>query len=837
MYAVQDSISDLNLGLSTKLTTLRNDLIEAVKMETNPQSPPKCASGKTTSFLESLETIKEMIAHLQSSIVDMPIQQRILRQLAYEEMASRHLKIKEPEAGTLRWMLGQAAPLDQDSDPANGWDDIVRSDASQKYLAWLQEGTGVFHLSGNTGSGKSALMKYLAGHEITRRNLELWTGTRNLVLANFYFWAPGNELQRSLDGMRRTLLFGTLSQHPELMEKIFPRQWRRMKASSRLTDPLVEGIQEFGQRQIDDAFAMLVEGRDFFDCKLCFFIDGLDELNGDKQDHENFAEQICSWAKASNVKLCVSSRPYIEFVEIFQSFGHTTIYLHQLNEPDIYAYCREKFNQDRKGKLLAVGERQQLANQITEKSRGVFLWTFLVVRQLLNALRNDDPLHVLKKRLDEVPQELGELYTKSLESVSKSEIDKTRAYRILLLALENPLDYPLDALAFSWIPDFDELESPSLQDANFLIEVNTEAYSDAEIRRRLKRVTAQIRGLTRDFLEVSYDIETKNAAEFTVAKAEGNYPWVEFFHRSARDYLLEHESRRTALHCSWPDFDAEVIYFKVCFALMNLGASEYFNYGISIYLRTLCNQENGLSILRRLQTSVMRRGAYKPLWAQFPSTISMSKKKAPVFDLSSDSFVHVAAHNGLEKFVLEEVNLTPGLLSTGNDLNLLVSAALGPDHWVQDLVGKLLDLHADLDGTHPIRDEGTGLTERWPVWVVVSIALMQRSLRGIVSTNGVLKVVRDLERIYRYAIDQGWNAAMTFTVWPEWKDQLSETTYESQQIDLGEFVRFGQTFDPGPIQFYMDGGWVSFLLGNEIGMKGISNAKYEIHRFTWGSDK
>jgi hypothetical protein len=152
-------------------------------------------------------------------------------------------------------------------------------------------------------------------------------------------------------------------------------------------------------------------------------------------------------------------------------------------------------------------------------------------------------------------------------------------------------------------------------------------------------------------------------------------------------------------------------------------------------------------------------------------------------------------------------------------------------------VAKLLDLHADLDGTHPVRDEETGLTERWPVWVVVSIALMQCLLSWFSSIDELLTILRDLGRINMYAIDQGWNAAITFEAWPQGWSQHSKIPYESRQINIGEVVRFGQTLNHDLRVLPLDASWLSFFLGSGSGIEGNFSSHYEIHRVTWGSDK
>jgi ABC-type hemin transport system ATPase subunit len=52
----------------------------------------------------------------------------------------------------------------------------VKAAARDALHSWLSAGTGIFHISGKLGSGKSTLMKYLCGHPSTKALLNEWAG-------------------------------------------------------------------------------------------------------------------------------------------------------------------------------------------------------------------------------------------------------------------------------------------------------------------------------------------------------------------------------------------------------------------------------------------------------------------------------------------------------------------------------------------------------------------------------------------------------------------------------------------------------------------------------------
>lgn len=79
--------------------------------------------------------------------------------------------------------------------------------------------------------------------------------------------------------------------------------------------------------------------------KICFILDGLDEFEGNRLDHEKLASKFKDWTVESDVKLLVSSRPWMDFLNIFDMTS--TIHLHELNHLDIKTYGLGKVENDR----------------------------------------------------------------------------------------------------------------------------------------------------------------------------------------------------------------------------------------------------------------------------------------------------------------------------------------------------------------------------------------------------------------------------------------------------------------------------------------------------------
>ena len=80
-------------------------------------------------------------------------------------------------------------------------------------------------LTSLAGSGKSTLMKNIYSHPKTEELLENWAGETPLATASFFFSYLGTEIQKSQEGLSRTLLFKILSSERPLIPELLPNMW------------------------------------------------------------------------------------------------------------------------------------------------------------------------------------------------------------------------------------------------------------------------------------------------------------------------------------------------------------------------------------------------------------------------------------------------------------------------------------------------------------------------------------------------------------------------------------------------------------------------------------
>jgi len=147
--------------------------------------------------------------------------------------------------------------------------------------------------------------------------------------------------------------------------------------------------------------------------RFFFFIDGLDEFNGDTLE---LAEMVIEISSAPNVKVCTASRPWLAFEEFFES--RPRLRVENLTRSDIELFVSEKLNAStRFAQLQRQGPQnvQLLISEVTGKAYGVFLWVYLVVRSLLDGLRDGDSISDLQKRISLLPSDLEVFFKKILD--------------------------------------------------------------------------------------------------------------------------------------------------------------------------------------------------------------------------------------------------------------------------------------------------------------------------------------------------------------------------------------------------------------------------------------
>ncbi|KAH8786794.1 hypothetical protein F5882DRAFT_326431 [Hyaloscypha sp. PMI_1271] len=441
----------------------------------------------------------------------------ILDSLGYPYMNDRYYEIGDAHRKTFEWIY-------KPTDPGTRlWSDFSH---------WLAHGEGIYWINGKAGSGKSTLMRYIYGDGRTTSLLNEWAGTPDgLLSAGFFFWKSGVPEQASQTGLLRSLLHTLLSQKRQLIPKVLPKDWKecqRLKSSCQSTYELRGWRPMELINLIKSLFNYLVGTR------TCLFIDGLDEYNGSPTDNIQLLKDISS----SNVKICVSSRPWNEFHQAFDGFPG--LRLQDLTFDDISLYVNETLAADARMKSLSdeqPTEASKIVTEIVTKADGVFLWVKLVAKSLLEGIGNGDSIFELGIRLQELPSDLAELYAHMLNTVKERyRIEGWKYFQMMqawglldiLPAFRHANKHPIRALVLDL----------GLKDASKSWNDSTAPIlTGSEMKRLVSGVDKRLKVCCAGLLELS---GAGNFAAHDVAAEAGDWnPLVKYIHRTAADFLVE----------------------------------------------------------------------------------------------------------------------------------------------------------------------------------------------------------------------------------------------------------------------------------------------------------
>ncbi|KAK4454899.1 hypothetical protein QBC34DRAFT_103512 [Podospora aff. communis PSN243] len=364
----------------------------------------------------------------------------ILDSLHFRGIADRRSSVKPAHANTFEWAWSTECLR-------RG---ITYKASLSRWLgarSSLSSGGGCYWISGKAGSGKSSLMKYLQGDLRLGDSLRRWAGEAEIVVPSFYFWYAGTPLQKSQEGLLRSLLFDVLSKRPGILPTVFPDLCRAVVSGK------VVGEIVFSHPELKAALTNLVQNMPD-DLHICFLVDGIDEYTG---DHNEICDLFLEVTKHARIKALLSSRPIPACVHRFENCPK--LRLQDLTREDIELYVQDHLGEHslmNRMEHAEPGTTTALITKVTDRASGVFLWVFLVVRNLQVGLQNYNSASDLMEEVDRLPPDLEELYDHMLGSMPEQHrIEGSKLLQLALRSFELCSAYPMTALQLSFAEEDD----------------------------------------------------------------------------------------------------------------------------------------------------------------------------------------------------------------------------------------------------------------------------------------------------------------------------------------------------------------------------------------------
>lgn len=459
---------------------------------------------------------------------------KIMDSLFFDQEKDRQDDIDRAHKGTYEWIY---------SEPPSG----ATRETWSNFHDWLRNDAGIYWVSGKVGSGKSTLMKLLATDERLRNSLLEWAAGGHLLVLSFYFWNPGTPLQKSLEGLFRSILLQALRECPEMGKRLFPDRFGHFVRWGQFPTmhQLKRAFTHLTAEETTDASGVPL--------KLVLLIDGLDEFDAGAMNHSELSKIFTSAAKTPAFKAILSSRPENAFEDAFRDCPK--LRLHHLTRHDVVKYVNDKLRgHPRMQQLVSQSPKdtEALVSEIVGTAQGVFLWVKLVVRSLLEGLQNHDEIGILTARLHELPTDLEELFRYMLKRVpSRYKEGMSKMFQLLRSKTEiQPCFIPDDnahSLSMSRPLTASGLHF-ALLDEKTILQAEIGQFTVEEASVEIVSIEAKMKSHCAGLIELSVvDNNVQKARLSNGATSEvwneDNWedPKVQFVHRSVTEYLWKDE--------------------------------------------------------------------------------------------------------------------------------------------------------------------------------------------------------------------------------------------------------------------------------------------------------
>lgn len=476
------------------------------------------------------------------------VEQTILEHLRFDTINDRYDAIRAAHEQTLTWLFGTG----EQRSPSTFDEFLVSNDN----LYWI---------SGKPGSGKSTLMKFLCDSPKTIERLRVWSMQERLIRAEYFFWSAGrHKLQKSQEGLLRSLVYQILRQCPDFIPQTYPNAWRLCFPGDQQVAQSVSTLENpsisisLGVPGLLATIRTLCDLAAKSESKFCFFIDGLDEYDGKPAD---MIDLIRALVALPNVKLVLSSRSWNEFEQEFGKDSTQKLYMQDFNHHDINAYVHDTLARDSNFQEMEDRDTagKALIEEIVKAANGVFLWVFLVVRSFQEGLTNGDHISDLEEKLRKLPKDLNTYFERIL-LLDVSEDYRCQSSEMFAVTLEGAEDLPLIAYWFMG------------KSADYVLTLEAKSLSPQLLGKRLKDARKQLNARCKGLLEVRH-MPPRDGRDDLPSSYLFNAK-VTFLHRTVRDFLMLEETKQILNRWCSPSFNAHEAICKVLLGQIKISPEE-----------------------------------------------------------------------------------------------------------------------------------------------------------------------------------------------------------------------------------------------------------------------
>lgn len=370
-------------------------------------------------------------------------------------------------------------------------------------------------------------MKFIAEAPYTIHSLEQWAKPARLCTAAYYFWNQGYEIQKNQTGLFQSLLYQILKSIPRLISMVCPDRANH---------------EEWDTEELRLMFERIAAQTEL-EVRFCFFIDGLDEYNGPE---EEIVEMLRFLGASNNIKICASTRPRSVFDRFFQA-GTRTFDIANFTKSDMKRHVQQALDENENFQRLLKENPSggELMTLIADLAQGVWLWVYLVTRDLKLAVNRDEGLPMLRKIIHQFPSDLEAYFERIIKTIRPQYLEEMS--QIFLITVEEL--QPLPLYAFSLLEE-------ERRDPEYACKWPIKALYEITLQDKYPVWRSLIQNRCSDLLVVDDDVHPVFLS----------HP-VDFLHRTVRDFLQDNYYSQLRANLT-SDFNPTLSLCRMCLVML-----------------------------------------------------------------------------------------------------------------------------------------------------------------------------------------------------------------------------------------------------------------------------
>lgn len=274
----------------------------------------------------------------------------------------------------------------------------------KNYLNWRDftvDTARILWFNGSPAAGKTVLAGYVIG-ELQKENAN----------CSYFFFKYGDKSKSRLGACLRSLAFQMACRNSKVRETLLEMQKDDIRFDNDNERIVWRKLFLSGIFQVNFP-------------RHYWIIDGLDECVNFKAF---FDLMLAKLDGAIPLRILVTSRDTSELQKQFLSLGTDRFQAERISTADTLPDIRLFVEAKAKSLIVKVDrDRTALVEKVLGKSEGSFLWTVLVLKELLNSHGEEE----INQVLEDVPRDMEPLYNRTLDSMSQAARGKKLAKAIL----------------------------------------------------------------------------------------------------------------------------------------------------------------------------------------------------------------------------------------------------------------------------------------------------------------------------------------------------------------------------------------------------------------------